>query len=133
MPEEFLLNENDYCVGQRKWGGNAQSLVKDRFLHHTSILWQTDLKRMERYLRLPPLEMRPEYRRDRPHSDFVVGLQEVLREGMQVEDVWDSVVERVEGMFEHVEEADAVSVVEDLRKLEYRKSTELVDLVPYMS
>lgn len=29
----------DYCFGQLKFGGNAQAITKQRFLHHTSLLW----------------------------------------------------------------------------------------------
>lgn len=35
----FRLRENDYVVGERKVGGNAQSISKNRWLHHTSFLW----------------------------------------------------------------------------------------------
>ena len=29
----------DYTFGQRKFGGNAQAITKQRWLHHTSLLW----------------------------------------------------------------------------------------------
>jgi lipoate-protein ligase A len=68
----FSLRENDYVFGERKMGGNAQSIVKGGWLHHTSFLWDYVPAHME-YLRLP--DKRPDYRGDRPHEEFLVTLQ----------------------------------------------------------
>jgi lipoate-protein ligase A len=70
----FSLREHDYCWGDRKVGGNAQSVSRERWVHHTSFLWDFDERNMQ-LLRLP--ERRPEYRRDRAHGDFVVALSRV--------------------------------------------------------
>ena len=67
----FALRENDYVFGDRKMGGNAQSIIKEGWLHHTSFLWEYDPDNME-YLSLP--EKRPEYRGNRSHSDFLTPL-----------------------------------------------------------
>ncbi len=40
--QPFDLRENDYTLGERKWGGNAQSIIKGRWLHHSSLLWDYD-------------------------------------------------------------------------------------------
>ncbi|KAK1274775.1 hypothetical protein QJS04_geneDACA000802 [Acorus gramineus] len=56
---DFCLRENDYAFGSRKVGGNAQSITKDRWIHHTSFLWDYDVKNME-YLKLP--SRAPKYR-----------------------------------------------------------------------
>ena len=69
---EFSLRENDYVLGERKMGGNAQSIVKGGWLHHTSFLWDYVDDHME-YLSLP--SKRPEYRGDRKHEDFLVKLK----------------------------------------------------------
>jgi len=69
----FQLRENDYVLGERKIGGNAQSIVSGGFLHHTSFLWDWDVSNME-YLTLP--EKRPEYRGDRSHNEFLVKLKD---------------------------------------------------------
>lgn len=68
----FQLKENDYIIGQKKCGGNAQYIRKDRWLHHTSFLWDYSESNMD-YLRLPP--KRPSYRLDRPHSEFLCRLK----------------------------------------------------------
>jgi lipoate---protein ligase len=68
----FHLEENDYCIGEKKCGGNAQYIKKDRWLHHTSFLWDYSESNMK-YLLLP--KKRPKYRQDRPHSDFLTPLK----------------------------------------------------------
>jgi lipoate-protein ligase A len=72
-PSSFRLRENDYVLGERKMGGNAQSIGKNGFLHHTSFLWDYDAENME-YLTLP--SKRPQYRGERSHRDFLVKLSE---------------------------------------------------------
>jgi len=32
----------DYTFGEQKFGGNAQAITKQRWLHHTSFLWDFD-------------------------------------------------------------------------------------------
>ena len=68
----FQLIENDYCIKEKKCGGNAQYIQKMRWLHHTTFLWDYSEKNME-YLTLPP--KRPKYRGDRPHLDFLTKLK----------------------------------------------------------
>ncbi|MDE3045081.1 MAG: lipoate--protein ligase family protein [Verrucomicrobiota bacterium] len=70
---DFQLLENDYVIGDLKCGGNAQYITKDRWLHHTSFLWDYRDENMN-YLLLPP--KRPRYRRDRPHHTFLCRLKE---------------------------------------------------------
>ncbi|KAB1216722.1 hypothetical protein CJ030_MR4G003853 [Morella rubra] len=56
---DFHLRENDYVFGNHKFGGNAQSITKNRWIHHTSFLWDYEVRSMA-YLKLP--ERAPEYR-----------------------------------------------------------------------
>lgn len=51
--QQFRMQENDYCFGERKFGGNAQSIAGKRWVHHTSFLWNCDLVSMQRYLQMP--------------------------------------------------------------------------------
>ena len=69
----FQLRENDYVLGERKIGGNAQTITGDSFLHHTSFLWDWDNTNMD-YLTLP--DKRPDYRGDRSHDEFLVRLKD---------------------------------------------------------
>ncbi len=72
----FSLREHDYVWDKdSKIAGNAQSIGKTGWLHHTSFLWQIP-SGMSRYLRLPA--KRPEYRASRPHEDFVRALSEIF-------------------------------------------------------
>lgn len=70
---QFALRENDYVLGDLKMGGNAQSIVKNGWLHHTSFLWDYQSENMN-LLTLPP--KRPDYRKDRTHKDFLVKLSQ---------------------------------------------------------
>jgi len=73
--KSFSLREHDYVFGDLKFGGNAQSIIKDRWVHHTSFLWDYNPKRME-YLKIP--SKKPEYRGERNHKDFLTTLKENL-------------------------------------------------------
>ena len=69
----FALLENDFIIQDRKCGGNAQYIQKDRFLQHTSFLWNFNSANMG-YLSLP--EKRPKYRVDRSHAEFLCKLKD---------------------------------------------------------
>ncbi|KAH1234818.1 putative lipoate-protein ligase A [Glycine max] len=71
----FHLRENDYVFDDRKFGGNAQSITKHRWIHHTSFLWDYEVKNMS-YLKLPAKA--PEYRLTRSHMDFVCRMKEYV-------------------------------------------------------
>lgn len=98
----------DYALGERKFGGNAQAISKDRWVHHTSFLWDYLPERME-LLKHP--SRAPEYRAGRAHSDFIVPLREVAgleREGFVDGLAWCLETEGfkvVEGRLEEAEDA----------------------------
>ncbi|KAJ0988544.1 hypothetical protein J5N97_006900 [Dioscorea zingiberensis] len=70
---DFHLRENDYAFGSRKFGGNAQSITKDRWIHHTSFLWDYDVKNMG-YLKQPTRA--PKYRLERHHMEFLCRMKD---------------------------------------------------------
>ena len=72
----FALRENDYVLGNRKFAGNAQGLSRDRFVHHTSILWDFTKKDMQ-LLQNPSKQ--PEYRQKREHDAFLIPLKETMQ------------------------------------------------------
>uniref|UniRef100_A0A0A9AHZ2 BPL/LPL catalytic domain-containing protein n=1 Tax=Arundo donax TaxID=35708 RepID=A0A0A9AHZ2_ARUDO len=72
---EFHLRENDYAFNHLKFGGNAQSITKNRWVHHTSFLWDYDVKNMD-YLKIP--KRAPEYRLERNHTDFLCRMKEYM-------------------------------------------------------
>lgn len=65
---DFGLRENDYVIGSKKFGGNAQYMTKNRWLHHTSFLWDYNPDKMA-YLKMPPKY--PQYRQQRSHTEFL--------------------------------------------------------------
>jgi len=68
---EFALRENDFVFGERKCGGNAQYIKKERWLHHTSFLW--DFKPLFMDCLLHPKKT-PPYRAGRTHEEFLCKL-----------------------------------------------------------
>lgn len=69
----FKVRENDYVIGDKKFGGNAQYFTKDRWLHHTSLLWDFSADEM-RILKMPP--KMPAYRLQREHGHFLTRLNQ---------------------------------------------------------
>ncbi|XP_039056232.1 uncharacterized protein LOC120199098, partial [Hibiscus syriacus] len=65
----------DYVFGNHKFGGNAQSITKNKWIHHTSFLWDFDVRNMA-YLELP--KRAPVYRSARGHLDFICRLKDYM-------------------------------------------------------
>ncbi|VFQ91023.1 unnamed protein product [Cuscuta campestris] len=72
---DFALRENDYVFGNHKFGGNAQSITKNRWIHHTSFLWDFETPNMA-YLKLP--KRAPDYRQARGHLEFICRLKDYM-------------------------------------------------------
>ncbi len=68
---DFSLHENDFVIGKRKFGGNAQYFCRQRWLHHSSFLWDYKQTMMD-YLLMP--KKFPKYRQGRTHADFLCRL-----------------------------------------------------------
>ena len=71
------LRENDFVIGEKKCGGNALYIKKDRWLVHTSFLWDYDPARMN-LLKHPAKT--PKYREGRSHKEFVCCLSDYLED-----------------------------------------------------
>ncbi|CAN8273115.1 unnamed protein product [Cochlearia groenlandica] len=78
----FDLRENDYVFGDRKFGGNAQSIIRNRWIHHTSFLWDYNEDNMA-YLKLPSRV--PQYRLERDHTDFVCRMKDYIERSVFIE------------------------------------------------
>jgi len=63
---------SDLAANGVKFSGNAQQRKREHFLHHGTLLCGFDLALMAKYLNTP--ERQPDYRRDRPHEEFVMNL-----------------------------------------------------------
>ena len=64
---DIALKENN-----KKISGNAQKRSKKFILHHGTILYDFDLRKIEQYLKIP--KDIPEYRQGRSHLDFVANI-----------------------------------------------------------
>mmetsp|Transcript_15545 Transcript_15545/g.22905 ORF Transcript_15545/g.22905 Transcript_15545/m.22905 type:complete len:330 (-) Transcript_15545:73-1062(-) len=108
----FSLRENDYILGERKMGGNAQSIVKGGWIHHTSFLYDYSHENMG-YLTLP--KKRPEYRGDRSHRDFLIKLKDYVDPLGGKKYFFDKVKEATDDAFEMEEVTlqEALKVVDD--------------------
>ncbi|KAI9917223.1 hypothetical protein PsorP6_012414 [Peronosclerospora sorghi] len=121
---KFALREDDYVFSDRKVGGNAQSLSRGRWLHHTSFLWDFNPRNME-YLTNPARQ--PTYREQRRHVDFLSPLEKMLKEEYANRDIFEREL-RAELAHnfevEHVELEHIKTIVEK----EHRKSTRFLEL-----
>jgi lipoate-protein ligase A len=95
-----LQSGQDYAVGDRKVGGNAQSFGGGRWVHHTSFLHDADHKVMAEMLSLP--KKQPEWRKFRDHRCAQRSRAAVaLRPG----------VTAVQGIFDHPSRKQFVSML----------------------
>ncbi|MDH3285080.1 MAG: hypothetical protein OEQ13_10095 [Acidobacteriota bacterium] len=65
---------SDLAVGGRKIGGSCIFRRKDLLYYSTTLLVEPRIDLIERYIAHPPRE--PEYRRGRPHREFLRGLSD---------------------------------------------------------
>ncbi|KAG8362679.1 hypothetical protein BUALT_BualtUnG0051600 [Buddleja alternifolia] len=79
---DFSLRENDYVLGNHKFGGNAQSITKNRWVHHTSFLWDYEVSNMG-YLKLP--KRAPAYRQARNHLEFICRMKDYITRSIFIE------------------------------------------------
>ncbi|MCB1181397.1 MAG: lipoate--protein ligase family protein, partial [Chlamydiia bacterium] len=115
----FALQENDYVIGEKKVGGNAQYIQKERFLHHTSFLWEFDPNRMN-VLKVPPKQ--PKYRQKRSHKDFLMGISSYFRDP---EAFFEALMNRLSQLF--TMETLSYEKALELTYLPHRKSTEKLE------
>ena len=111
----FSLRENDYVIGQRKFGGNAQYMTKQRWLHHSSFLWDYEESNMMT-LKMPP--KMPQYRAERPHHQFLCKLNEHFSDR---EEFTKRFVHRLQNHF-NVLHAD-ITEVQKIAQRPHRKAT----------
>jgi lipoate-protein ligase A len=68
---EFNRIETDYVIQDKKVGGTAQYVKKDRILHHTSFLFDYSKEKLS--VLKQPLKA-PAYRQNRSHEEFLTTL-----------------------------------------------------------
>jgi len=72
---DFTLRADDYTVGDLKIAGNAQAISAEKYIHHTSFLYDYDDKLLN-VLKIPSKQ--PEYRANRGHSSFLTRIKDVI-------------------------------------------------------
>ena len=66
------LGTSDLALNNRKFSGNSLRCKRDHLLYHGTILYNYDLTLIPQLLKTPPRQ--PEYRENRPHTDFITNL-----------------------------------------------------------
>ena len=113
---DFLLQENDYALKNLKCGGNAQYLKKDRWLHHTTFLWDFKNENMN-YLLHP--KKTPKYRQERSHLEFLCRLKDHFS---SKEDLVVKIKKELESSYKVI--YSSLADISDLIKQDHRKTTE---------
>ena len=72
VPTLATCGTSDLAIDGRKISGNSQRWMRRAMLHHGTLLYDFPIERISRYLTLPKL--RPDYRNDRNHADFLTNL-----------------------------------------------------------
>lgn len=116
LGKSFRLLDNDYVMGDRKFGGNAQYIQRNRWLHHSSILWDYDLTNMN-YLLLPP--RMPEYRAKRTHQDFLCRLSDYIK---CKDDLFKNFIKQLSKHF--TLSSKNIEEIHSIKNKNHRKSTE---------
>lgn len=119
--QPFHLKENDYVIGEHKWGGNAQSLIKGRWLHHSSLLWDFNPAYMS-YLLQPP--KMPAYRQERSHTDFLCRLKDYWPDCHTFQNAF---IEQLGQQFEMIQTEK--KELEQVAALPHRKATHLIEKI----
>jgi len=81
---------SDLVAEGRKVGGSCLYCSKDLLYYSSTLLVDPDLDRVDRYLEHPPRE--PDYRRRRPHREFM---------GMLSPEYWPGEIAELEGALRH--------------------------------
>ncbi len=114
----FSIEENDYTLFGKKFGGNAQYITKNRWLHHSTLLWDFDSQKMKT-LKFPPKS--PKYREGRSHDEFLCRLKDALP---RKEKLFDNIIHSLNQNFV-VKEVPA-STLTHLTAAPHRKSTTIL-------
>ncbi|MEX2141658.1 MAG: hypothetical protein WD894_20500 [Pirellulales bacterium] len=72
VPAVHEAGTSDLAMGDHKFSGNSLRCKRRCLLYHGTLLYDFPLEQMGRYLRTP--RRQPDYRRQRPHAEFVVNL-----------------------------------------------------------
>lgn len=117
---DFALKEHDYALKNLKCAGNAQYLRKERFVHHSTFLWDFSNENMS-YL-LQPKKM-PSYRENRSHLDFLCTLKPWIP---SLEMMKEKIITHLQSLF--VVEEISLESLQTVIDTPHRKTTTYVHL-----
>jgi lipoate-protein ligase A len=69
---DLAVHDHEDATKIRKFSGNSLRMKRTHLLYHGTLLYAFDLGLIEKCLRMPPRQ--PDYRRARPHRDFVMNV-----------------------------------------------------------
>lgn len=116
--EGFSLKENDYTIFDKKVAGNAQYLKKNRWLHHTTFLYDFNPHLMN-CLKQPSLA--PKYRNERSHFEFLTTLKSYFATKA---DFIESIKQKLMQEF-HLQEVP-ITTLENKVFAKHRKTTQMI-------
>ncbi len=117
-PLDFRIEENDYVLGNKKFGGNAQYIQKERWLHHSTLLFDYNPESMQ-VLKFP--KKTPQYRAGRSHADFLCSLKPHFS---SIESLQDNIIKELKQAF-FVQEI-SLKEVEAIKEMPHRKMTKVL-------
>lgn len=116
--EDFHCIENDFVLKEKKCGGNAQYIKKERWLQHSTFLWDFSLDNLS-LLKMP--QKAPLYRKEREHQDFLTSIRSLFP---SKEHFFDSLQNVLSKRFE-IEEMSVTQAKEVLLR-SYRKQNQII-------
>ena len=75
VPDVEQRGVSDLAISERKIGGSCVYRTRGLLYYSTTLLCEQKMPLVDKYLQHPPRE--PDYRKDRPHSEFMGSLREL--------------------------------------------------------
>jgi lipoate-protein ligase A len=119
IPAEFY-GKSDIRIGDKKISGNAQSFYQKRMIHHGTLLFDTDLDKLESFLKIND---NYQSKSIRSNPSKTVNLKEYLPEDFKITDLYISLVEEIVGNLKNKLlklTPDDIQKVKELRDQKYQ-------------
>lgn len=105
---------NDLTIKGKKFSGNAEHLVKNKILHHGTLLFSSDMKDISGALKVNPLKYKGRAMKSVPNR--VTNISDHLEEKISLEEFTDRVMDHITNMFEDARMYEFTE--EDLKKIQ---------------
>ncbi len=111
--------KSDLTIGNRKFSGNASNVFKSRVMQHGTMLFKSDLKRLNQLLKVNPTKYKD--RAIRSNRSVVTNISEHLSSDMQLTDFIDKILAQVKENFPSAKPFQLSS--QDLQEIERLMAT----------